>query len=66
MTDEQIAAELGRIQRGINSAADIAQTAILEAIAIVEEMQRDCQRRLVEAQAMQQRDHERTLKRETV
>lgn len=53
MTDEQIASELGRIQRGINAAADIAQTAIQEAISIIEEMQRDCQRRLVEAQDMQ-------------
>lgn len=53
MTDEQIAKQLGRIQREINDAADRGQTAIREAISIIEEMQRDCQRRLVEAQEMQ-------------
>lgn len=59
MTDAETIIELTRIQHRLSEAAEVGQRATREAIQIIEEMQRDCQRRIAEAQAMQQPDHAR-------
>lgn len=53
MTDAETIIELTRIQHRLSEAAEVGQRATREAIQIIEEMQRDCQRRIAEAQAMQ-------------